>query len=68
MPHIVRKAFDEGYNFASNLISMKSLHKKLWAFKILEVPIQGILELSSWESANKMTFEYRPHGQAQGIL
>jgi hypothetical protein len=33
----------EGYNFASNLISIEGLHTKLWALIIAGVPTLGIL-------------------------
>jgi hypothetical protein len=33
------KAFDEGYNFASYLISIEGLHTKLWPPKVVGVPI-----------------------------
>jgi hypothetical protein len=36
------KAFDKGYNFASNLISIRGLRTKLWAPKIAKVPTLGI--------------------------
>jgi hypothetical protein len=36
------KSLDEGYNFALNLTSSASLHKKLWAFKAMRVPISGL--------------------------
>jgi hypothetical protein len=39
------KAFDEGYNFALNLISIGGLHTKLWAPKVIRVPTLGILGL-----------------------
>jgi hypothetical protein len=39
------KALDEGYNFASNLISIGGLHANLWASKVAEIPILGILKL-----------------------
>ncbi len=39
------KAFDEGYNFASDLISIGSLHTKLQAPKVVGVPTLGILGL-----------------------
>jgi len=32
------KAFDEGYNFVSDLISIGGLHTKLWGPKIARVP------------------------------
>jgi hypothetical protein len=36
------KAFDKGYNFALDLASIKSLHTKLWASKIVGVLISRI--------------------------
>jgi hypothetical protein len=36
------KAFEEGYNFALNLISIRGLHTKLWDSKIVKVPILRI--------------------------
>jgi hypothetical protein len=36
------KAFDEGYNFALNLISIENLHKKLWASKVAGIPISKL--------------------------
>jgi hypothetical protein len=36
------KSLDEGYNFASDLISIRGLHTKLWAPKVVGVPILGI--------------------------
>jgi len=36
------KALDKGYNFASDLISIKSLHTKLWAHKIAGIPTMRI--------------------------
>jgi hypothetical protein len=39
------KAFNEGYNFASNLISIKGLHTKLWASKVMGIPISGTSRL-----------------------
>jgi hypothetical protein len=37
------KALNKGYNFAINLISIRSLHITLWASKVPGVPISGIL-------------------------
>jgi len=56
------KSFDKGYNFVSHLISIGGLHKKLWASKIVGVPISGILGLPTWETQDKMTFGCRPCG------
>jgi hypothetical protein len=39
------KDIDEGYNFASNLISMGGLRTKLWGPKIARVSTLGILGL-----------------------
>jgi len=39
------KALNEGYDFVLDLISIESLHTKLWAFKVVRVPILGILGL-----------------------
>jgi len=39
------KAFDEGYNFFLDFISIEGLHTKLWASKVVEVPTLGISEL-----------------------
>jgi hypothetical protein len=36
------KPVDEGYNFASNLITIESLHRKLCAFKVTRIPADGI--------------------------
>jgi len=41
------KALDEGYNFASYLISIGGLHTKLWAPKIAKVLIVGISRLGN---------------------
>jgi hypothetical protein len=32
------KVLDEGYNFASDLISIRGLHTKLWAPKVVRIP------------------------------
>jgi hypothetical protein len=39
------KNLNEGYNFSSNLISIKGLHVKLWGPKIARVSILAILGL-----------------------
>jgi hypothetical protein len=36
------KVINEGYNFASDLISIRGLHTKLWGLKIVGVPTLGI--------------------------
>jgi len=40
-----RKALNKGYNFSLDLISIASLHAKLWARKIARVPAMRILRL-----------------------
>ncbi len=62
------KALDKVYKFASNLISIGGLHKKLWASKVVGVPISRISRLPTWESQDKMTFGCRFHGHAQKII
>jgi hypothetical protein len=63
------KDFDEGYNYVLDLISIGGLNKKLWASKVVGVPISGISEPPTWESQDKMTFGCKsPHGQAHIIL
>jgi hypothetical protein len=37
------KALDEDYNFASDLITIRGLHKKLWGSKIARLPTLAIL-------------------------
>ncbi len=36
------KNLDKGYNFSSDLISIKGMHAKLWASKVAKVPVVGI--------------------------
>jgi hypothetical protein len=38
----LEKALDDGYNFASDLISIRGLHAKLWAFKVVGIRVVGI--------------------------
>jgi len=47
------KDFDEGYNFALNLISIRGLHEKLWAPKVAEVLVMGISRLSNGSIGTK---------------
>jgi len=44
------KLVDEGYNFALDLSSIGSLHKKLQMFKVTRVLILKFLRLLTWES------------------
>jgi len=64
----LEKALDEGYNFALDVTSIEGLHKKLWASKVVRVPISRISRLSTWEFRDKMTFGCRPYDKAQRIL
>jgi hypothetical protein len=47
------KAFDEGYNFALDFISIKGLHTKLWAPKVVGVPMLGISKFPLGSPATK---------------
>jgi hypothetical protein len=39
------KALDKGYNFASDLISIRGVHTKLRGPKVAEIPIPGVSRL-----------------------
>ncbi len=62
------KAFDEGSNFVSNFILIEGLHTKLWASKVVKVPILGNFKTRTWDFWDKMTFECWPYGHAQRII
>jgi hypothetical protein len=47
------KDLDEGYNFALDLISIRGLHTKLWASKVVGIPILGISGLPSGSPRRK---------------
>ncbi len=47
------KAFDEGYNFALDLISIRGLNTKLWDPKITKVPTLVISGLPFWSPGTK---------------
>jgi hypothetical protein len=47
------KALNEGYNFALDLITIKSLHTKLWGSKVTRVPTLVISELPLRVSGQK---------------
>jgi hypothetical protein len=49
-PTYLWKNLDVAYNFALDLTSIEGLHKKLWASKVVGVPILGISGLMIWES------------------
>jgi hypothetical protein len=49
MCHISLETLDKGYNFSSNLTSIKGLHKKLWALKVVGALILRIVRFPIWE-------------------
>ncbi len=62
------KAFDKGYNFALDLISIRSIHAKLWAPKVVGVLVVRILGLPFGSPGTKMSFGCGPRGEAQSII
>jgi hypothetical protein len=54
------KALDEGYNFASNLIMIGGLHRKLCALKVAEIPVVTIsgLPFGSPETKSHLNVAY----------
>ncbi len=50
---LLEKAFDKGYNFASNFISIKGMHTKLWDPKVAKTLILGISRLPFKSPATK---------------
>jgi hypothetical protein len=62
------KAFNEGYNFALDLIIIEGLHNKLCTFKVAGVPSVAILGLPSGSLGTKRPFGCGPRGVAQSIL
>jgi hypothetical protein len=63
------KALNEGYNFVLNLTSIEGLHKKLWASKVVRVPILRISGLLTCESLDKMILTLpSPHPKALASL
>jgi hypothetical protein len=61
------KAFDEGYNFALDFISIRGLHTKLRGPKVARVLTLAISGLPLG-SRDKKPFGCGPHGQAWSIL
>jgi hypothetical protein len=58
------KAFNKGYNFASNLILIGGLHTKLWAPKVVGVPTLGIPgQKTIWMLVQWSTTEYTIRGK-----
>ncbi len=54
------KALDEGYNFASDLIAIEGLHKKLRALKVARVPADGISGLPLGSPGTKSHLDVAP--------
>jgi hypothetical protein len=54
------KAFNESYNFASNLISIRGFHLKLWASKVAKVPIVRISRLPFGSPRTKCHLDVSP--------
>jgi len=54
------KALDEGYNFASNIISIRGLHAKLWRPKVAGVPIVAISRLPLGSPGTKSHLDVGP--------
>jgi hypothetical protein len=54
------KAFNEGYNFALDLIAIRGLHKKLCARKMTGVPAIGILGLPLGSPGTKSHLDVAP--------
>jgi len=61
------KSFDEGYNFAFDIISIRSLHTKLWGPKVAKVPTLRILGVPKqnaiWMWASWRSTEYTIRGK-----
>jgi hypothetical protein len=51
---------DEGYNFASNLITIKGLHRKLCVLKVTRIPVVGILGLPLGSLGTKNHLDVAP--------
>jgi hypothetical protein len=54
------KDLDEAYNFASYLIAIRGLHKKLCAFKVMKIPIVRISGLSFGSPGTKSHLDVGP--------
>jgi hypothetical protein len=54
------KALDEGYNFAWDIISIRGLHTKLWASKVIKVLILGISGLPLGSPRTKWHLGFGP--------
>jgi hypothetical protein len=62
------KALDKGYNFASNLITIRGLHKKLCALKVARVLVVAISGLPLGSPGTNKPFGCDPREEAHSIL
>jgi hypothetical protein len=62
------KDLDKSYNFASNLIAIKGLQAKLYAPKVVVLPVVGILGLPLGSPRIKKPFGCGPRGKLQNIV
>jgi hypothetical protein len=62
------KAFNEDYNFALELTSIKGLHTKLWASKVAKVSILGISGLpeTKWHLGAGLVARHREYYKGEG--
>ncbi len=54
------KDLDEGYNFASDLVSIKGLHAKLWRPKVAGIPTLAISKLPNRNLETKSHLDVGP--------
>jgi hypothetical protein len=54
------KALNKDYNFALNFASIEYVHKKLWASKVVEVPISKIVGFSTWSLEKNVIWVWPP--------
>jgi hypothetical protein len=54
------KAFDEGYNFALDLIAIRGMHRKLCTLKVAGVPVVGISGLPLGSPVTKSHLDVAP--------
>jgi len=66
------KVLDEGYNFASNFISIKGMHTKLWAPKVMGILIVKISRLplgnlgTKWHLGAGPVVRHRIYNKGEG--
>ncbi len=62
------KAIDEGYNFASDLISIEGLHKKICAPKVAGISILGISRLPLGNPGTKCHLDVGPMARHRMVM